>query len=147
MNQCNDLKVITCPYLQGVFAGIIGADSMGDVCKPEEAAFQRALEISGASPKTTAMFEDSFKNLRTAKKLGMTTILVAGETAAEENVTRQAPHHLEVWLKMNGMISDTFIISSLGLRGLQLLYAIDLRGSCSMKLLCILQLRPCIDDL
>lgn len=34
------------------------------------------------------MFEDSFKNLRTAKSLGMTTVMVTGETAAEENVTR-----------------------------------------------------------
>lgn len=63
---------------------------MGDVCKPEKAAFQRAFEISGADPSTSAMFEDSFKNLRTAKALGMTTILVAGETAAEENVTKCA---------------------------------------------------------
>ena len=61
---------------------------MGDVCKPEVAAFQKAFEISGASPKTSAMLEDSFKNLRTAKSLGMTTILVVGETAAEENVTK-----------------------------------------------------------
>lgn len=76
--------------LQGVFTGVIGADSMGDVCKPEKAAFQRAFEISGADPRTSAMFEDSFKNLRTAKALGMTTILVAGETAAEENVTKYA---------------------------------------------------------
>ena len=73
---------------QDVFAGVIGADSMADVCKPEVAAFQRAFEISGADPKTSAMFEDSFKNLRTAKSLGMTTILVTGETAAEENVTK-----------------------------------------------------------
>lgn len=74
--------------MQGVFDGIIGADSMGDVCKPELAAFQRAVEISGANPASTAMFEDSFKNLQTAKSLGMTTVMVAGETAAEENVTR-----------------------------------------------------------
>ena len=61
---------------------------MGDVCKPEPAAFRKALQVSGADPRSTAMFEDSFKNLQTAKQLGMTTVLVAGETAAEENVTR-----------------------------------------------------------
>lgn len=54
--------------MQGVFDGVIGADSMGDVCKPELAAFQKALAIASAEPSTTAMFEDSFKNLRTAKQ-------------------------------------------------------------------------------
>jgi len=57
-------------HLQGVFEGIVGADSMGEVCKPEQAAFQRAIDICGADPKATVMFEDSFKNLRTAKELG-----------------------------------------------------------------------------
>ena len=61
---------------------------MGDVCKPEVAAFEKALKISGAKAATSAMFEDSFKNLRTAKEIGMTTVLIVGETAAEENVTR-----------------------------------------------------------
>lgn len=79
--------------MQDVFDGIIGADSMGDVCKPEVAAFQKALAISGATAVETAMFEDSFKNLRTAKSLGMTTIMIAGETAAEENVTRYTLIH------------------------------------------------------
>lgn len=61
---------------------------MGDVCKPEMAAFEKAFAAANANATTSAMFEDSFKNLKTAKKAGMTTIMIIGETAAEENVTR-----------------------------------------------------------
>ena len=61
--------------MQGVFEGIIGSYSMGDVCKPEQAAFQKAVDICGADPKSIVMFEDSFKNLRTAKELSMAYFL------------------------------------------------------------------------
>ncbi|CAN0493356.1 unnamed protein product, partial [Discosporangium mesarthrocarpum] len=37
--------------------------------------------------RTSAMFEDSFKNLRTAKNMGMSTIFVQSETGKEEGVT------------------------------------------------------------
>lgn len=60
---------------------------MGETCKPEPAAFQIALEHIGADPADTAMFEDSVKNLRTAKMLGMTTLLIAGPTALEEGAS------------------------------------------------------------
>lgn len=81
-NQMADIN------LQGIFDGVIGAHAMGDICKPQPGAFQTALKSSGADPSKTAMFEDSFKNLRTAKSLGMTTVFITGETAKEENVTR-----------------------------------------------------------
>lgn len=61
---------------------------MGVHCKPEREAFAAAFKVSGANPLQSAMLEDSLKNLRTAKALGMTTILIAGETAREENVSR-----------------------------------------------------------
>ena len=57
---------------------------MGESCKPEATAFQRALQRCAADPRRTAMVEDSLKNLRTAKALGMTTVLVASATTHEE---------------------------------------------------------------
>jgi putative hydrolase of the HAD superfamily len=80
-------------WFQDCFEGVIGADTMGDACKPEEAAFHKALRYIGARPAATAMFEDSVKNLRTAKALGMTTLLVAGPTALEEGA--RAPRDLQ----------------------------------------------------
>jgi putative hydrolase of the HAD superfamily len=72
---------------QDCFTGVIGADMMGDTCKPEPAAFQIALNHIGAKPENSAMFEDSVKNLRTAKAMGMTTLLITGPTALEEGAS------------------------------------------------------------
>lgn len=71
---------------QGCFQGVIGADTMGNEAKPSPAAFHRAFAAAGVdSPgHQVAMFEDSLKNLRTAKALGLTTLLVGSATAAEE---------------------------------------------------------------
>lgn len=54
------------------------------MCKPEAEAFARVIEHTGCDPARTVMFEDSFKNLVTAKALGMRTVLVGGATLAEE---------------------------------------------------------------
>ena len=70
--------------LQDCFKGVIGADTMGDSCKPETKAFDLAFQRCSADPRHTAMIEDSVKNLRTAKGLSMTTVLVASATMHEE---------------------------------------------------------------
>ncbi|CAM9572562.1 unnamed protein product [Chrysoparadoxa australica] len=59
--------------------GVYGSDFMGQVCKPEAEAFRIVCQDIGADPSTTAMYEDSYKNLVTANSLGMTTIFVTGE--------------------------------------------------------------------
>lgn len=74
--------------MQDQFKGVIGADTMGKSCKPEAAAFDAALHRTSSHPRYTAMVEDSVKNLRTAKSLGMTTVLVAGATTHEEAATQ-----------------------------------------------------------
>ncbi len=60
---------------------------MRESCKPEGKAFELALQRCSADPYRTAMIEDSVKNLRTAKALGMTTVLVASATTHEEGAT------------------------------------------------------------
>ena len=61
---------------------------MEESCKPEAAAFDAALHSTCSHPRHTAMVEDSVKNLRTAKSLGMMTVLVAGATTHEEAATQ-----------------------------------------------------------
>ena len=39
------------------------ADFMGDMCKPEEAAFQKVIDDIGVSATNCVMFEDSIKNV------------------------------------------------------------------------------------
>lgn len=70
--------------LEGEFDGVYGADFMGDVCKPERAAFEAVCARAKIEPNGTVFFEDSVKNLVTAKEMGFTTVLVRGKTAAEE---------------------------------------------------------------
>lgn len=75
-------------YAQGLFKGVIGADAMGEHCKPDLPAFAHAVQIAAAQPERCLMVEDSLKNLRTARTLGMTTMLVLGQTAHEEGSSR-----------------------------------------------------------
>jgi len=67
-----------------LFRGVLGSEAMGDRCKPELAAFERVVALTGCDPAATVMFEDSLKNLITAKAMGMRTVLIGGATAAEE---------------------------------------------------------------
>mmetsp|Transcript_23374 Transcript_23374/g.47718 ORF Transcript_23374/g.47718 Transcript_23374/m.47718 type:complete len:247 (-) Transcript_23374:1712-2452(-) len=48
-------------------------------CKPEKDAFELVLKAVGASPESCVMVEDSMKNIRIAKSMGMKTILVCGK--------------------------------------------------------------------
>eukprot|EP00578_Thalassiosira_sp_NH16_P007782 CAMPEP_0181121528 /NCGR_PEP_ID=MMETSP1071-20121207/24792_1 /TAXON_ID=35127 /ORGANISM="Thalassiosira sp., Strain NH16" /LENGTH=295 /DNA_ID=CAMNT_0023206365 /DNA_START=72 /DNA_END=959 /DNA_ORIENTATION=+ len=47
-------------------------------CKPDKASFDMVLKSIGARAEETIMVEDSMKNVRAAKALGMRTILVVG---------------------------------------------------------------------
>eukprot|EP01025_Chloroclados_australasicus_P065183 TRINITY_DN8847_c0_g1_i2.p1 TRINITY_DN8847_c0_g1~~TRINITY_DN8847_c0_g1_i2.p1 ORF type:complete len:265 (+),score=17.65 TRINITY_DN8847_c0_g1_i2:81-797(+) len=60
------------------FEGVVGSDTMGEVCKPDKEAFQIALDKIGTRAKQCVFFEDSLRNLKIAKELGMITILVIG---------------------------------------------------------------------
>ena len=57
---------------------------MGDVCKPERAAFEKVMASAGIDPKTTAFFEDSVKNLAAAGRVGYDDGARRSHTAAEE---------------------------------------------------------------
>jgi putative hydrolase of the HAD superfamily len=56
--------------------------SVNDVlpaCKPEPEAFEKVFEAIGVNdPSECVMIEDSMKNIRASKSLGMSTVLVAG---------------------------------------------------------------------
>ncbi|CAN0252445.1 unnamed protein product, partial [Ectocarpus sp. 12 AP-2014] len=87
--NCNEVEAEEALALLGIrhhFKGVIGAKAMGETCKPDKAAFEGVLQSVGADPTKTVMFEDSFKNLVTAKSLGMSTVFVQSDTAREEGV-------------------------------------------------------------
>jgi len=86
--NCREREAVEALQALGIplslFAGVLGADFQGGRCKPELASFQRVLAHTGLDPHRCIMFEDSPKNLATAKALGMRTILVGSVTCAEE---------------------------------------------------------------
>mmetsp|Transcript_30407 Transcript_30407/g.40144 ORF Transcript_30407/g.40144 Transcript_30407/m.40144 type:complete len:294 (-) Transcript_30407:8-889(-) len=61
------------------FEGIIGADFLGDVCKPEEAAFSKVIDRLKVNPQKIVFFEDSFKNLKKGQELGMKTVYIQSQ--------------------------------------------------------------------
>mmetsp|Transcript_16957 Transcript_16957/g.32095 ORF Transcript_16957/g.32095 Transcript_16957/m.32095 type:complete len:245 (+) Transcript_16957:357-1091(+) len=57
-------------------------------CKPEKEAFEKVFDAIGIKdPSECIMVEDSMKNIRAAKKLGMLTVLIAGLGRLKKNVS------------------------------------------------------------
>lgn len=54
-------------------------------CKPDPGSFQLVLDKVGAVPNECIMVEDSMKNIRVAKSLGMKTILIVGRGRKQNN--------------------------------------------------------------
>ncbi|KAL3816968.1 hypothetical protein ACHAXA_011756 [Cyclostephanos tholiformis] len=57
---------------------VYGVTDVLPYCKPDVGSFEYVLGCVGAKPDETVMVEDSMKNIRAAKALGMRTILVVG---------------------------------------------------------------------
>ena len=89
--NCNEkqaIEALECLGIADCFNGIFGASFMGDHCKPEEIVYEQVLkELKVENPSEVILFEDSFKNLVTANKLGMKTVFIESITSYEEGVT------------------------------------------------------------
>jgi len=58
--------------------GLFAVDDVLPHCKPEREAFQKIFDKFGVKGEECIMVEDSMKNIRKAKELGMRTVLVKG---------------------------------------------------------------------
>jgi len=61
---------------ESLFECIVGVEDVMPHCKPEPEAFETVLRMCGSSPERCVMVEDSMKNVRACKALGMRTVLV-----------------------------------------------------------------------
>jgi len=79
------LKVLDALGVRAFFPDdqVFAVEDMMPHCKPEAEAFRKVLEAVGASPEECVMLEDSMKNIRAAKKLGMRTVLVSGSGSGD----------------------------------------------------------------
>lgn len=90
-------RVLTVMGLSDCFNGIIDIRSTGYACKPQPESFLQALSIAGnPSEKKCVMIDDSPRNLQTAHELGMTTILVDGESESRIGVDYHVPDLLSL---------------------------------------------------
>lgn len=77
------------------------------VCKPSENAFQQAFKMAKINPDKTLFFDDSLRNIQTAKLTGLTTVLVAssqrknGADYALESIHNIKEALPELWESVN----------------------------------------------
>ena len=62
---------------------IFGVEDVMPACKPEAAAFRTVLDAVGADAASSIMFEDSLKNIRACRALGMRCIFIEEEVGGE----------------------------------------------------------------
>jgi putative hydrolase of the HAD superfamily len=76
---------------------LFAVDDTLPYCKPEREAFEMIFSRLGVQPHECVMIEDSMKNVRRAKELGMKTVLITGtkENAEASEATKpgDAPVH------------------------------------------------------
>mmetsp|Transcript_10286 Transcript_10286/g.19446 ORF Transcript_10286/g.19446 Transcript_10286/m.19446 type:complete len:274 (+) Transcript_10286:1-822(+) len=88
-------RALECLGIEQHFQGILGAEFMGDMCKPQLEVFQKALDHIGADAATTVMFEDSLRNIRASKQLGMGTVFIQGEDT-EQGLAEAGPDDVDI---------------------------------------------------
>ncbi|GAA0157963.1 hypothetical protein LIER_38555 [Lithospermum erythrorhizon] len=94
------------------------------VCKPSEAAIEKALKIANIYPQTTLFFDDSIRNIQAGKRVGLHTVHVGtsqrveGADYALENIHNIKEAFPELWesgkvnkVKHNGTLLETCVIS------------------------------------
>ena len=90
--NCHEIQAGQLLEILGIkdcFKGIFGAGFMGEHCKPEKEVFLKVFDALDADASQLTLFEDSYKNLVTAKSLGMSTVFIESKlTAEEEGVTK-----------------------------------------------------------
>mmetsp|Transcript_13713 Transcript_13713/g.17868 ORF Transcript_13713/g.17868 Transcript_13713/m.17868 type:complete len:277 (-) Transcript_13713:157-987(-) len=92
--NCREKEGIECLKLLGLadeFEEVYGSDFMGTTAKPQKEAFVKLLKHLDVEPSRAILFEDSRKNLHTAKSLGMGAVFIhrEGKEHIHESVTAE----------------------------------------------------------
>jgi putative hydrolase of the HAD superfamily len=88
---------------------LFAVDDVLPYCKPEKEAFDLIFERIGATADECVMVEDSMKNIRKAKELGMKTVLIKGrpsENTSASNLTKPGDAPEESDLAVDVAIED-----------------------------------------
>jgi putative hydrolase of the HAD superfamily len=89
------------------FDRIIDVRDVGYESKPQPAAYQLACDLLGVLPKECVMVDDNTRNLRPAKALGMTTVLVLdGIDPSSESAGESADHVISCIEEIGKVMDD-----------------------------------------
>ena len=91
-------RVLKKMNLLDMFEVIVDVKDMGYVPKPDPVAFDKLIDITGVNPATSIFFEDSLRNLKYAKSLGMSTVHITDKPAGEDfvDLTLSAPEDFSI---------------------------------------------------
>lgn len=80
-NGSNDhaLSVLAALGLEAAFDEIVGIEDTGYVPKPNQSAYDFLVQTHELDPNETVLFEDLARNLKPAKQMGFSTVLVCSE--------------------------------------------------------------------
>ncbi len=85
-------RVLRALHCDDLFAGVLTSEDfhlMGRWrCKPDDALLFAAARLGGAVPRDCALVEDSLRNLRSAKRLGMQTVWCIGNAGIHRAVEK-----------------------------------------------------------
>lgn len=78
-------RVLQMLGIENCFAGIIDVRALDFLCKPDQDAYQLALDLAGGpDPNECVLLDDSIRNLIPAHQAGFTTVLVGSEEKISE---------------------------------------------------------------
>ncbi len=84
-DEAHAQRVLAALDLSDCFQGIIDLRSNGFISKPNPQAYRQALALAGGcEPEACLLVEDSPRNLRPAREMGFTTVLVSAQAAMPE---------------------------------------------------------------
>jgi putative hydrolase of the HAD superfamily len=85
------VRVLEARGIAGLWDAVHGVEHANHVPKPERAAYEAVFARDGLDPATSAMFEDSPRNLAVPHEMGMATIHVAPIRAPGAHIHHHAP--------------------------------------------------------
>lgn len=94
-------RVMAALGVQDCFTGMIDIRALEFVCKPDPAAYRRALALAGdPSPEQCMLLDDSAANLAVARQIGLATVWVGQDGAADPAAQFTLNSLLDLPLKM-----------------------------------------------
>lgn len=77
--------------LYDLFDGVFAIEDVDYVPKPKRSPYIKFCDVFDIEPETAIMFEDSIRNLKVPKHMGMTTVLVSSEVDGAGDIKAVSP--------------------------------------------------------